>query len=67
MSDAFAEAISTDDSVPVHDNPHHALLGDPETEGNEELDLAEDDTDEPMDDHLQDDIHTPLNSSDVQF
>ncbi len=66
MSEDFAEAISDDDSSPEPELTPHHLLGDPATEGNEHLHLTDDSADEPVDDHVQDDLHFSLNSSDVQ-
>ncbi len=61
MSDAQAEAISTDDSpAPPPSRARIPLLGDPHTEGNEHLLDAE----RPEGD--EDDLHTDLNNSDVQ-
>ena len=66
MSDAFAEAISSDDSsAPEPSAARIPLLGDPATEGNEHL-LDELDTDGADPEVLADDIHFPLSNSDVQ-
>ncbi len=69
MSDAYSEAISTDDSpAPPPSRARIPLLGDPHTEGNEHL---LDDTDRPRPGHegpdrSEDDLHADLNNSDVQ-
>jgi len=66
MSDALAEAISTDESPAPHPSlARIPLLGDPHTEGNEHL-LDELDTDGADPEVLADDIHFPLSNSDVQ-
>lgn len=66
MSDAFAEAISSDDSpAPEPSAARIPLLGDPATEGNEHL-LDELDADGADPEVLADDIHFPLSNSDVQ-
>lgn len=64
MSDAYSEAISTDDSpAPPAPRGRIPLLGDPATEGNEHLldELAAGGADTEADD-----LHDDLNSSDVQ-
>jgi len=68
MSDALAEAISTDESPAPHPSlARIPLLGDPHTEGNEHLlDGIDDDADQEPKDFSTDDIHAPLANSDVQ-
>ena len=69
MSDAYAEAISTDDSpAPEPSRARIPLIGDPHTEGNEHLldDLDEADAQCTRPDCGADDIHAPLANSDVQ-
>jgi hypothetical protein len=68
MSDAYAEAISTDDSpAPPPSRARIPLLGDPHTEGNEHLlDAEGPGPDEVEPDRSEDDLHTDLNNSDVQ-
>ena len=71
MSDAFSEAISTDESpAPEPSRARNPLLGDPSTEGNEHLlDGVDVDGPDPVDDEgheLDDDLHAELNNSDVQ-
>lgn len=70
MSDAYSEAISTDDSpAPPPTRARIPLLGDPQTEGNEHLldgvEPSVADT-EGGPDRGVDDLHTDLNNSDVQ-
>jgi len=68
MSDALAEAISTDESPAPHPSSARIpLLGDPHVEGNEHLLdwLDEEESHEPKD-FSSDDIHAPLANSDVQ-
>lgn len=72
MSDAFAEAISDDDSpAPAPSQARIPLLGDPRVEGNEHL-LDYLDAPDPEDadgerrDFSSDDIHYALSNSDVQ-
>lgn len=68
MTDAFFDAISTDDSpAPEPTDAHRRLLGDPPTEGNEHLldglDAAgTDDADAAP----TDDLHEDLNNADIQ-
>ncbi len=70
----FAEAISTASAAPEPTSTHNLLLGDPNLEGNQRLfegiDLdAAPGTDEPPRPYrrlVSDDLHAPLNNSDVQ-
>lgn len=71
----FAEAISTDASAaPAPTRARNPLLGDPHIEGNEHLfdGTSLDDTAEPGEElpmrrrRESDDLHAPLNNSDVQ-
>ncbi len=66
MSDAYSEAISTDDSpAPEPPKARNVLLGDPETEGNEHL-FEEPEHASPVDPDRDDDLHDELNDADFQ-
>lgn len=67
MSDALAEAISTDDwPSPTPSQAWNPPLGDPRSEGNEHLLDDEDDPGAGFKDFSADDIHAPLANSDFQ-
>nr|NLI50924.1 hypothetical protein [Propionibacterium sp.] len=67
MSDAYSEAISTDDSpAPPPSRARIPLLGDPHTEGNEHLLGDAELAGHARPDLREDDLHADLNNSDVQ-
>lgn len=60
MSEQFSEAISTDDSpAPEADDTQSPLLGDPETEANEDIYAADAGSD-------HDDVDADFANSDIQ-